>query len=160
MRVRETVLPGVGIRYNLRFDETEELVILIENQGKRQVYWRTGPDVDSEKLFEVNESDARKLAEIFDGTYFSPVGDDIKDVFENARLRWIELPAEASIVGQTIGDAAVRSRTGVSIIAIERGEETITNPAKNTDLKAGDVLVVVGTDDQHDDFSALIKQES
>jgi TrkA domain protein len=39
----------------------------------------------------------------------------------------------------------VRSRTGVSIVAVLRGEQAIPAPGPESGLEAGDYLVVVGT---------------
>lgn len=47
------------------------------------MYWREDPDEDSERLFSVTERQARKLAEIFDGTYFEPVDDTLDRVGED-----------------------------------------------------------------------------
>lgn len=157
MRVRETQLPGVGVRYNLKLDDGREFIILVHNDGARETYWRGSENKDSEQLFKLSEREARKVAEIFDGTYFHPIAEDIDDAFENARVKWIQLPTDSSLVGQTITDAQIRSRTGVSIIAIQRGERTISNPKKDEVLTGNDVLVAVGTDEQHAEFSDLFE---
>jgi TrkA domain protein len=156
MRVRETELPGVGVRYDLSFDGGGALVVVIENDGARRVYWRADEDSDSEKLFEAGEPEARKIAEIFDGTYFTPVAEDIEEVFEDARIKWILLSDVSPLVGQTIEEAGIRTKTGVSVIAIERGARTMANPTKDSRFQADDVIVVVGSDEQHSEFSKLL----
>jgi TrkA domain protein len=157
MRVRETQLPGVGVRYNLTFDEGREFIILVYNDGDRETYWQGSEDTDSERLFKLSEREARKVAEIFDGTYFHPIAEDINDALEGARIKWVQLPTNSSLAGQTIADAQIRSRTGVSIIAIQRGERTISNPDKDEVVAGNDVLVVVGTDEQHSEFADLFE---
>lgn len=156
MRVRETHLPGVGTRYNLAFEHGGEFVIVIHNDGPRHTYWKTSDDADSEPLFELADSEARKVAEIFDGTYFHPIGEDLDEALEGARIKWIHLPEESSLAGQSIDDAQIRTRTGVSIIAIQRGEQTVSNPRRDERLLGGDVIVAVGTDEQHAAFSELL----
>jgi TrkA domain protein len=39
----------------------------------------------------------------------------------------------------------VRSRTGVSIVALIRGDDAIPSPGPSEEMKPGDYLVVVGT---------------
>jgi len=51
------------------------------------------------------------------------------------------------ISGQTVGQANVRETTGCTVIAIERGEETLTEIGPDTRIGAEDELVVVGTDE-------------
>jgi voltage-gated potassium channel len=51
--------------------------------------------------------------------------------------------------GMTIGDAHIRSRTGVYVLAIENADGTINrNPDADTVLRSGDHLVVLGSEDQ------------
>ncbi|MEZ3162796.1 NAD-binding protein [Halorubrum sp. RMP-47] len=52
-----------------------------------------------------------------------------------------------TLVGRTVGEAAVRGRTGCTVIAIERGEDLVTDVGQETRIERGDELVVAGTDD-------------
>ncbi|WP_117594411.1 cation:proton antiporter regulatory subunit [Haloprofundus halophilus] len=150
MRVRETQLPGIGIRYNVEFeDEDGEFVIVLHNDGTRETFWNGDGGVDSDKLFELSESEAQKLAGIFNGTYFQPVGQDLEDVFDESRVRWIHVASDSPVAGQTIADSNIRSETGVSIIAIQRGGRTLSNPSRDETIHGDDVLVAVGDEDQH-----------
>ena len=64
-------------------------------------------------------------------------------------LEEIELTGEAGIIGKSIGEAAIRKRTGTTILAIKnRNGEVLTNPAVSTVLEEGDRLIVVGTPEQ------------
>jgi CPA2 family monovalent cation:H+ antiporter-2 len=56
----------------------------------------------------------------------------------------VEIPAGAWGVGSSVRDLDVRGRTGASILAIVRGEETIQNPGASCVLQAEDVVVLVG----------------
>ncbi|WP_435360984.1 cation:proton antiporter regulatory subunit [Haloarchaeobius sp. DFWS5] len=155
MKVFETHLPGVGKRYTISFPTGGEFIVVLHTDGRRQTFWREEDAADSQELFETTESQARKLAEIFDGTYFD--GDDhLEEALENARIRWVSVGEDSPVAGQTIRDTGVRSLTGVSIIAIQRGEATLSNPASDTDIRAGDVLVTVGSDESHDEFARLL----
>ncbi|MDR5657076.1 NAD-binding protein [Halodesulfurarchaeum sp. HSR-GB] len=49
--------------------------------------------------------------------------------------------------GSTIEEAAIRERTGCTIIAVERGEETYSDVGPEFEIRDGDSLVVVGTDE-------------
>ena len=52
-----------------------------------------------------------------------------------------------TLVGRTVGEAAVREATGCTVIAIERGDELVTDVGPETRIERGDELVVAGTDD-------------
>ncbi|MBX0322097.1 potassium transporter TrkA [Halomicroarcula sp. F13] len=154
MRVYETELPGVGRRYAVSFPDGGRLTVLLGNDGSRETYWRADEDGDSERLFSLTEGQARKLAEIYDGTYFEPAPDDIDHALEDARIRWVEVGPDDPVVGRTLGESAIRSETGVLVLAVQRGEQTISSPDAQTHVEAGDVLVTVGTDEAHAKLSA------
>ena len=46
---------------------------------------------------------------------------------------------------QPLGQTRARTRTGASIVAVVRGETVIASPSPQEVLRAGDVLVVIGT---------------
>jgi CPA2 family monovalent cation:H+ antiporter-2 len=60
----------------------------------------------------------------------------------------IILGANAPVVGETIADTGLRSKTGALILAVRRGESDLATPDANLELAAGDVLVVVGQPQQ------------
>ena len=51
------------------------------------------------------------------------------------------------LVGRTIGEADVRDRTGCTVVAVERDDETVADVSPETRIEEGDRLVVVGDDD-------------
>jgi K+/H+ antiporter YhaU regulatory subunit KhtT len=50
-------------------------------------------------------------------------------------------------VGRTVGEADVREATGCTVIAIERGDETMTDIGPDTRIGEDDELIVVGADE-------------
>lgn len=64
---------------------------------------------------------------------------------------WLEeliIQPESALAGQTVGDANIRRRTGVTLVAILRLEGGTVMPNANTALHAGDELIVLGTREQ------------
>ena len=47
--------------------------------------------------------------------------------------------------GRTLGDTAMRTRTGVSVVAVARAGQVHPSPAPDFTLTGGDLLVAVGT---------------
>ncbi|MFC7068858.1 cation:proton antiporter regulatory subunit [Halobaculum lipolyticum] len=158
MRVFETELPGVGRRYSVTFPDGGQFVIVHRNDGRRRTYWRGDAEGDSEPLFELTESQARTIGELFDGSYFSPVAADLEDAFEEAPIRSIRIEPESPVAGETIRQTGMRSRTGASILAIRRGDDLLSNPDPDTTIRAGDTLVVVGTEDAYDELDRLLSR--
>jgi CPA2 family monovalent cation:H+ antiporter-2 len=60
----------------------------------------------------------------------------------------IVLGPSAPVVGQTLADTGLRSKTGALVLAIRRGESDLATPEATFRLDEGDVLVVVGQPQQ------------
>jgi len=59
----------------------------------------------------------------------------------------ILIPTGSPAVDKTLAELNLRSKTGCSVIAITRGTERLLMPAGRQMVKAGDNLVLVGTQD-------------
>jgi CPA2 family monovalent cation:H+ antiporter-2 len=91
----------------------------------------------------------------------SQVSRDLEVAAQDMNSRWVPLPAASPLVGMTLEETDLRRLTGVSLMAIrrEKGEE-IDYPDAQTELKAGDRLLVVGEADELGAFSELAKGEA
>ena len=157
MTVYETEVPGVGHKFELEIGGSSRLVVVIHHDGKREVYLRPDEDADSQRLFGLTGKQARQFGSILEGAYFQPVEmDDIQVPLGEAIIEWVEIADDSDVVGQTFRDARVRERTGVSIIAIQRGEETLANPDADIAIEPGDMLVTLGTREEQQAFDELL----
>jgi CPA2 family monovalent cation:H+ antiporter-2 len=71
---------------------------------------------------------------------------------------WFRLPENDPIVGETIGEVRIRSKTGASVVAIVRGDEALPNPGPEVSFEAGDVIGVLGTPDQRAAFREFVQE--
>lgn len=55
---------------------------------------------------------------------------------------------QASLVGETIRSSRIREKYGVTIVALKRDDEIISNPDPDALLYAGDLLLLFGEEDQ------------
>ena len=60
----------------------------------------------------------------------------------------IQLPRASRLVGRTIAQSGLRTKTGALILSVRRGAEDIATPGATFKLAAEDVLVVVGQPEQ------------
>jgi CPA2 family monovalent cation:H+ antiporter-2 len=67
----------------------------------------------------------------------------LAELLQQIATEWIEVPAGFPC-GQTLAGLALRTRTGASVLAIERGGRTTPNPPPQHELAAGDRLLVFG----------------
>jgi Trk K+ transport system NAD-binding subunit len=59
-------------------------------------------------------------------------------------LEMFRTPVPARMAGRSLAECEVRRRTGCNIVAVELGEQTITNPVPSEPLPADGDLVVIG----------------
>ncbi|MFA6241414.1 MAG: cation:proton antiporter [Candidatus Hydrogenedentales bacterium] len=69
---------------------------------------------------------------------------ELMKVLQTTATRTFYLEETHGACGKTIGQLNLRARTGVLIIAVVRNGVPTTNPAVDTQVHAGDVLVLVG----------------
>lgn len=72
--------------------------------------------------------------------------------FHNLHLADFSLTPSSPLAGQSLRDAGLRQRYGISVVAITRGHERINIPDGHIRLYPGDRLTVVGTDEQIETF--------
>lgn len=158
MPIRESDLPGVGKKHEIDLADGTTLIVLTHNTGKREVFKRAHPDADSEKLFELPDQLARTVGTILEGAYFQPIQADMQETTlpGGILLEWYEVQPGADLVGETLASAEIGARTGVTVVAIQRGDETIDSPPPDTEIEEGDTLIVVGTQEDCQAFENLL----
>ena len=63
-------------------------------------------------------------------------------------ILWAPLPADSSLVGQTLAEANIRARTEASVIAVLRGQQLIPNPKSAMRFESGDIVGLIGDAEQ------------
>lgn len=143
--VTETQLPGVGVRHEFTTAGGERMSVLSHRTGRRElaVYDRADPDACTTVLH-LSAEDTRTLADLLGG---NPVSEAVNAVqqLEGVAIDWIRLPPTGRLVGATIADGRLRTRTGASVVAVVRGDTTLPAPGPDVVLEAGDVVVAAGT---------------
>lgn len=157
MAVYETDLPGVGKKFEVDLDGEAQLIIVIHNTGKRELFFRQNPNADSDKLVELSDKLARQVGTIMEGAYFQPIRtNEISTVLdEGTIIEWAKVTSESELIDKTLAESGIRQRTGVSIIAIQRDDKTIQNPPPDVMIKEGDTLVSIGDRESHQEFERL-----
>jgi K+:H+ antiporter subunit KhtT len=156
--VQETQLPGVGIRYDFVTGEGQRVGVLVHRSGRRELllYDREDPDSCS-AVVRLELDDTRTLTDLLGASHVSEQLAAMQQI-EGLTIDWLTVPPTAAAVGRSLRDAALRSETGVSIVAIVRGNETVPAPAPDFTLEPGDTAVVVGTPEGIERLAALLHE--
>ena len=146
MDVTETMLPGVGMRYEFQTKKRQQLGIIVDRDGTCEIigYRADDPD-DATTLLVLAQDEAETVAEILGAPRFARKLADLTREIPGLHTEQVRLPATSQYVGETLGDTHCRTRTGASVVAIVRGEDIISSPGPEQVLLAGDTLVVIGT---------------
>lgn len=144
--IEETALPGVGLRYEFTSKEGERLGVIHHRSGRRELFIAeaSDPDVCRESL-DLDEEESHILAELLGGSRITAHLADLQQRVEGLAIDWLVLSEDSPYAGGTLGDARVRTRTGVSVVAVLRGEQAFPAPGPDFGLQRRDTLVVVGT---------------
>jgi len=161
MRVYESEVPGVGRKFELELTGDESVVVVVHHDGRCELFHRDGPDADAEKILDLKGEQANRLGSILEGAYFESVDVDSLSVpLGEAIIEWVEVDADSPVAGETLGNSKIRTATGTSIIAIQRGEETVANPTPETKLESGDLLVAVGTREEQAELATMVEGDA
>ncbi|MCL6477131.1 MAG: TrkA family potassium uptake protein [Peptococcaceae bacterium] len=60
----------------------------------------------------------------------------------------IELAAPARFAGLSLQESALRTKYGIMVLAIRRGQEFIISPGAEQEIAAGDILIVIGRNEK------------
>ncbi len=146
MEVTETLLPGVGMRYELQTRSGQRIGVIVYRDGDSEIVTYDARDPDaSTTLLELTEQEADTLAEILGAPRFARKLADLTREIPGLHSEPIRLPSTSEYVGKTLGETHCRTLTGASIVAIVRGEQIISSPGPDQVLLAGDTLIVIGT---------------
>jgi len=66
------------------------------------------------------------------------------DAAQGIEITWVQIPPEHPLVGQSLIEANIRSRTGVSVVAIFRDDQLIPNPKSSTVFQSDDRIGLIG----------------
>ncbi|AGB16680.1 putative regulatory ligand binding protein, C-terminal domain of K+ channels like protein [Halovivax ruber XH-70] len=158
MDIYESDLPGVGKKHEVELEDDARLVIITHNTGKREIYRKESPDADGERLFELSDRLARTVGTILEGAYFQPVETEQVETLlsDETLIEWYNVDDGAELVGQSLADANVRERTGVSVVAIQRGDDVLSPPEPTDVIQTGDTVVIVGAREDCQTFESLV----
>ncbi|GBC76359.1 Ktr system potassium uptake protein A [bacterium HR07] len=67
----------------------------------------------------------------------------------------VEIPAPSRLVGKTLLESQLRTRYRVNVIAIKKDNTVNLNPAPQDRLEAGDILVIIGKEEDIQHLSSL-----
>lgn len=145
--IRETSLPGVGRKFQVETMSGDRLVIVIHDDGTRELYHLTHKNPDRvASVVTLTDSEARQIAGIIGGLTYVPKSlPSAEIVLDDLVLEWYTIEPGSACIGKTIRDLQVRTATGASIVSIiEPDRAKRINPEAETMLNEDAMLILAG----------------
>ena len=151
MTIRKTDLPGVGTKHTLELEIKGQLVAVHHRVGHWELA-RVDEEGETTPLVRLSADEGAELGRILSRE--APTEEDPRRemLFQSIGLEWLTLDEKSVLVGQTLAESAIRPRTGASVIAVLRGDESIANPPPDFRPEPDDTLVILGRREQVERF--------
>src|SRR5688572_2682496 len=81
---------------------------------------------------------------------------DLLDAAHSIEIKWFQLQPENPLIGQTLANASLRSRTGASVVAILRDGQLMANPKSMTVFQPDDRIGLIGDKEEIDAVEKLL----
>jgi K+:H+ antiporter subunit KhtT len=158
--LRETRLPGIGVKYGFRLDAGGRISLILHNDGKREIYWfRRAADDEPSAVITLDDDEARQLGAVLGGAYERPkIVEDLEMALGELQIEWVPVPETSPWIGKSLAEAQFRANNGITVIAILREPEPISGAQPGDVIQQGDTLVTVGKAGQYPAFYRRLVQ--
>ena len=149
VRINEATLPGVGKKYTMALRDGGNLALIVKPDGERQMYHFLEDEDRPCDVFKVSKDEAQQLANLLGQPMVgAPDLQTLELALGALEIEWLTLGEASELIGQTLRNVPLRSKTGASVIAIMRGEQALPNPSPDTVFEAGDTVLIIGSPEQ------------
>jgi CPA2 family monovalent cation:H+ antiporter-2 len=82
---------------------------------------------------------------------------EIQQHLADLEVETFRVAAEAPAAGRTLAELHLREQVGITVLAIQRDGETLTNPSGGTSIQAGDLVITLGKPTQFAEAAPLFR---
>ncbi len=143
-----TPLPGIGVRKDFELGTGRRIGVVTLRDGGTDLIVSKKDDPDScQASVRLTDDEAGVLANLLGAPQLvSQLREEHRDL-PGISTRQLPITEESPFDGRTLGETAMRTRTGVSVVAVMRAGQVYPSPNPDFHLTEGDLLFAVGTAD-------------
>jgi TrkA domain protein len=157
MNVEVTPLPGIGVRKDFAIRGGRRVGVVTHRDGKIELIISKADDPDAcAAELPLSMEEASALANLLGAPQLvAQLTDEHQDL---PGIHTRQIPVSPGFDGRTLGDTALRTRTGVSVVAVMRAGQVHPSPTPDFTLTSGDLMVTVGTTEGLDNAVKILKR--
>ena len=158
VNVEVTPLPGIGVRKDFALRGGRRIGVISLRDGSLELIVSKADDPDA-SLAEVplTYDEAGALANLLGAPQLvAQLAEEHRDL-PGIRTKQLPINEGSPFDGRPLGDTAMRTRTGVSLVAVMRAGQVHPSPGPEFMLSAGDLLVAVGTGEGLGNAAKILK---
>jgi TrkA domain protein len=147
VELEETMLPGVGVRYELRTRAGQVLAIVVQRDvgAEAAVYDPRDPD-RALGVVRLDPEEVDAVAEVLGAPRLTQRFADLSREVPGLESGRFTISPHSRFAGRPLGDTRARTLTGCSVVAIVRDTDVVPSPGPADLLHVGDVLVAIGAE--------------
>ncbi|AGL03035.1 cation:proton antiporter regulatory subunit [Desulfoscipio gibsoniae] len=165
--IKEAELPGLGKKYAVTLENGDQVVIVIHDEGNREVYYFPTGEDDPIASVTMTDQEARQVGSIISGSFYQPrLLEKLETAVAELHIEWLQVEPSSELSGKSIGTLGLRKNLGIIVIAaIEdkhkgRQAKTYINPGPSYVFTPGHTIVVAGTKEKMNEFERLLNNSS
>jgi TrkA domain protein len=157
MNVEVTPLPGIGVRKDFAIRGGRRVGVVTHRDGKIELIISKADDPDAcAAELPLTMEEASALANLLGAPQLvAQLTDEHQDL---PGIHTRQIPVGSPFDGRTLGDTAMRTRTGASVVAVMRAGQVHPSPTPDFILANGDLMVTVGTTEGLDSAVKILKR--
>jgi TrkA domain protein len=134
------------LRHEFTAEDGSRVGVIHHNSGRRELFVCSPEDPDAVALsLSLSDEESHALSDALGGSTLIENLQDLEQQIEGLSIDWLKVEKDTPYADRTVGEARIRTRTGVSVVAVIRGEVAHPAPGPEFHIESDDTLVVVGT---------------
>ncbi|QBJ98261.1 potassium transporter TrkA [Rhodococcus sp. ABRD24] len=148
MNVEVTPLPGIGVRKDFALATGRRIGVVTHRDGRTDLIVSKLDDPDAcMASIPLGSEEASVLANLLGAPQLVAQLQEEQRDLPGISTRQLPIAENSPWDGRTLGETALRTRTGVSVVAVMRAGQVAPSPNPDFTFTEGDLLVAVGTRD-------------